>query len=147
MDLAIDGGACFPKTDSRIHSPGVCIWEGLPELCILKRHCCLLKTHTHTKPKELAAVAHWLLEDCRNRTGCNPACWSHAKLYLRLPKLGYLAAFHEWFRHHIIYGGQTTAALFTQSSGTEEERGLAFRYSVFPGEIVKAENHCAKDDW
>lgn len=42
---------------------------------------------------------------------------------------------------------QTTAALFIQSSGTQEERGLALGYSVLWGGIVKAENYCAKDDW
>lgn len=120
---------------------------GRPPWALNLKETLLFIKDTHTKPKELAAVAYRLLEDCKNQTGCNPACWSHAKLYLRLPKLGYLAAFHEWFRHHIIYGAADNSRLmYTEVADSRGTWACPWVFSVRGG-IVKVEKHCAKDDW
>lgn len=53
-------------------------------------------TDTQRKPKEACSLSPVLLESWRNWTWFNSVYLLHAKLYARLPKLGYLAAFCEW---------------------------------------------------
>lgn len=114
-----------------------------PSALNLNRHCCLLKTKQNSEGP--GSLQSWLLEDCRDWTWCNPACWSHAKLYLRLPKLGYLAAFHEWFRYHMNLWWCRQQLPYLHR--TPEEWELALVYLVLLGGIVLVENHCSKDDW
>lgn len=54
MDLVADGGACFPKTDSSIQSPGICMRKDLPGSWIL-RDTDVSKTKQNTEQNHRAS--------------------------------------------------------------------------------------------
>lgn len=80
-------------------------------------------------------MPYMLSEGWKTWNWFDPVCLLHAKLYARLPKLGYLAAFHEWFSDHVIPWCRQQLPYLQRSSRTQEECGFALGDSMLQGRV------------
>lgn len=98
MVLLAGGGALLSKKKKQWWSPEPWHVRRFPWTLNLNRcYNNVYKNHRHTEKAQGSLQSKpCALESWRNWTWFNSVYLLHAKLYARLPKLGYLAAFCEW---------------------------------------------------